>query len=156
MRPLSVSGLAVALIAGLWWALASPAAAEQPAAVQLSVDVIYADGSGQGVDPQLRGVDRQLNRQFRYSTYRLLGQHRLFQAMGQDGRVSLPGGRHLQVLPQGVSDGGAVVLMISIRQGERFVMPNMVLKLANRGTVLVGGPVHEAGVLILAITAGVQ
>lgn len=122
---------------------------------QLTVEVIYADNSGQGVDPRLHRFEQQLNRQFRYSTYRLLGQHQLFQAIGQEGQVLLPGGRQLRMLLQGMSEGTAV-LLTSVRQGERVVVPNMVLRLANRGTILVGGPVHEAGVLILAIRAEIQ
>lgn len=118
--------------------------------VQLTVRVIYAANSGKGVDGQLADLAPQL-RNFSYTTYQLLGRHELFQPIGQSGTVSLPGGRQLQLTPQGIT-GGAVVLLASIQQEGQSLL-NTQLKLANRGTILVGGPVHAGGVLILAVSA---
>ena len=121
-------------------------------AIQLSVRVIYAANTGKGVDGQLSDLSRQL-RMFRYTTYELMGQHRLFRSIGQRGSVSLPGGKTLQLTPQGIT-GGSVVLLASIRHGGNTLL-NTELKLANRGTILVGGPLHAGGVLILAISAAI-
>jgi hypothetical protein len=118
--------------------------------VRLGVDVIYASQDGQDFDPNLAHVERQL-RTFRYSSFRRLGSHQLVRSIGQQGTISLPGGRSLLLAPQGIS-GGSVVLLLSIQGGGKAPF-NTELKLANGGTILVGGPGHEAGVLILAITA---
>jgi hypothetical protein len=145
-----LAGLAAAclLLAGPW------ARAGGADSVQLAVDVIYADSSNQGVDAQLAHLRSQL-RTFSYSTYRLLDRHQLNlpvnQPGGRPGHVALPGGRLLVLIPQGFS-GESVVMLTSIQQGGQVLL-NSQLKLTNRGTILVGGPVHENGVLILAITA---
>jgi hypothetical protein len=140
---------AVALLISLTAAGLPPPAAGADA-VRLGVDVIYASNEGQRVDPSLAGVERQL-RTFRYSSFRRLGSHQLVRSIGQQGTIPLPGGRTLLLAPQGVS-GGSVVLLLSIQGGGRAPF-NTELKLANGGTILVGGPAHEAGVLILAVTA---
>jgi hypothetical protein len=140
---------------GLLVALSSagrPTLAAGADAIRLGVEVIYASNEGQRVDPSLAHVERQL-RAFRYSSFRQLGSHALVQSIGQQGTVPLPGGRTLLLAPQGIS-GGSVVLLASIQGGGRVLL-NTELKLANGGTILVGGPVHEAGVLILAITAAI-
>jgi len=141
-----------ALLVGLVLASAgSPLLAAAGEAVRLGVEVIYASNEGQRVDPSLAGVERQLRSSFRYSSYRRLDSHELVRSIGQQGTVPLPGGRTLLLAPQGVS-GGSVILLASIQGGGRALL-NTELKLANGGTILVGGPSHEAGVLILAITA---
>ncbi len=139
------TGLFVLLAVAGW-----PAFATGADPIRLGVEVIYASNEGQRVDPSLARVERQL-RAFRYSSFRQLGSHALVQSIGQQGTVPLPGGRTLLLVPQGVS-GGSVVLLASIQGGGKVLL-NTELKLANGGTILVGGPVHEAGVLILAITA---
>jgi hypothetical protein len=140
---------AVALLASLASA-ALPPPASGADTVRLGVDVIYASHEGQQVDPSLAHVEQQL-RTFRYSSFRRLGSHQLVRLVGQHGTIPLPGGRSLLLAPQGIS-GGSVVLLLSIQGGGRAPF-NTELKLANGGTILVGGPGHEAGVLILAITA---
>jgi len=120
-------------------------------AVRLGVQVIYASNDGQQVDPGLAGVERQLRSSFRFSSYQRLDSHELVRSIGQQGTIHLPGGRTLLLAPQGIS-GGSVVLLVSIQEGDR-PPSNSELKLANGGTILVGGIPHKAGVLILAITA---
>jgi hypothetical protein len=131
--------------------LTAPTLAAGADAIRLGVEVIYASNEGQRVDPNLARVERQLRSSFRYSSYQRLGTHELVRSIGQQGAVPLPGGRTLLLAPQGVS-GDSVVLLASIQGGGKVLL-NTELKLANGGTILVGGPVHEAGVLILAITA---
>jgi hypothetical protein len=144
-RPLAAVALLVSLASV---GLPQPAAGAD--AVRLGVDVIYASHEGQQVDPSLARVEQQL-RAFRYSSFRRLDSHQLVRSIGQQGTIPLPGGRTLLLAPQGIS-GGSVVLLLSIQGGGRAPF-NSELKLANGGTILVGGPGHEAGVLILAITA---
>ena len=141
-------------IAGLLLLLAAAAGLPTPApgadTVRLGIEVIYASNEGQQIDPSLARVKRQLQ-SFRYSSYRRLDSHELVRSIGQQGTVPLPGGRTLLLAPQGLS-GGSVVLLASIQESGRVLL-NTELKLASGGTILVGGPVYQAGVLILAITA---
>jgi len=147
-----LSGRTIAVWLLLWPASSgSPSLAAGGETVRLGVEVVYASNEGQRIDPSLARVERQLRASFRYSSYRRLDSHELVRSIGQQGTVPLPGGRTLLLVPQGVS-GGSVVLLASIQGGGRTIL-NTELKLANGGSILVGGPAHEAGVLILAITA---
>jgi hypothetical protein len=145
VRRLAAVVLLASLVSAGW-----PPSASGADAVRLGVDVIYASQVGEQFDPSLAHVERQL-RTFRYSSFRRLGSHQLVRSIGQQGTIPLPGGRSLLLAPQGIS-GGSVVLLLSIQGGGKAPF-NTELKLANGGTILVGGPGHEAGVLILAITA---
>lgn len=149
-RGVRVHCLAAAMLLASLASAGLPPPAAGADAVRLGVDVIYASDEGQQIDPSLAHVERQL-RTFRYSSFHRLGTHQLVRLVGQQGTISLPGGRTLLLAPQGIS-GGSVVLLLSIQGGGRAPF-NTELKLANGGTILVGGPGHEAGVLILAVTA---
>ncbi|MEW6324573.1 MAG: hypothetical protein AB1515_04225 [Nitrospirota bacterium] len=154
---MSASGfhrLAPLALALCWW-LGAATAVQGGERVQLAVDVIYADQSSRGVDPQVGRLRSELQRFKGYSTYRAMGRHVLNLSVGdpggQPGHVMLPGGKVLVLIPQGIS-GKAVVLLASIQEGGHALL-NSQLKLADGGTILVGGPVYEDGVLILAIGA---
>ncbi len=121
-------------------------------AAEIRVEVIHASNTDQGFDTSLARIHRQLSDLFNYSTYNLLEEKTLTGAIGTRQQMALPAGRSLEITPVR-SDGKFLDLHVVIRDGPRNFLDTD-FRLAHQGTILVGGPRHDGGVLIIAITAG--
>ena len=123
------------------------------AADTVSVDVgsIYASNEGSSVDPALANIRGKLRAMFDYTNYKMLDRKRRALAVGETGDFDLPGGRVMRVKPL-PSEGKKVRLSIHIQEGSKSLL-STTLGLSRGGMVLVGGPSHEAGVLIFLISA---
>jgi hypothetical protein len=119
----------------------------------VSVDVgsVYASNEGTTIDPALEMIRGKLQSMFNYTSYRMLDRKRRSLSVGETGEFELPGRRAMRATPL-ASRGGKVRLSIRISDGPRNLLTTT-LGLRRGGMVLVGGPSHQAGVLILIISA---
>lgn len=120
-------------------------------AVAVDVGSVYASSEGSSVDPALANIRGKLRAMFDYSNYKMLDRKRKTLAVGETGDFGLPGGRTMQVKPL-PAEGRKVRLSVQIREGGKSLLATT-LGLSRGGMVLVGGPSHEAGVLIFIISA---
>ena len=129
------------------------AAVRSEAADTVTVDVgsVYASNEGTSVDPALGTIRGKLRSMFNYTSYRMLDRKRRALSVGETGEFELPGRRAMRATPL-PSRGEKVRLSIRISDGPRNLLTTT-LGLRRGGMVLVGGPSHEAGVLILVISA---
>ena len=93
----------------------------------------------------------QLERLFRYSSYKLVKRENRDVGWGDPVDVELPGGRFLRVMPKSAG-GERVSLDVMLRKDQRVLMDTE-FTVRPHGTVMVGGPKHEDGVLIIWIGA---
>ena len=119
------------------------------APVNLTVQVIHASNTGTTVDPALAKIRSQLG-SMKYSSYKLLETRPFSTTVGAKHAMPLPGGKTLDLYPYGLS-GGGLELMVTITDGSKRLL-DTTFRLANRATILVGGPAHADGVLIVAIS----
>lgn len=117
--------------------------------ISLSVQVIHASNQGTAVDPALAKIRSQLS-SLTYSNYRLLDTHPLSTKLGAKHAIPLPGGRTLDLYPYGLSDG-RLELLVTITEGSTRILDTTV-RLSNNSTIVVGGPSHAGGVLIVALS----
>ena len=123
------------------------------ATVPLRAQVIYAANQPGGVDSRLGGLAGELQKTFRYSMYQLLDAPQGTVALNQPWRTGLPGGRSLEIVPTAIQEGQySLTVRVLGPAGQALV--NTAVRLRTGATVLVGGPTHETGVLIIAISAG--
>ncbi len=141
--------LAFALAAAMGFAEAAPAAAGEQ--VQVQVGTVYATNSGEHFDQGLEAMRKQLERLFRYSSYKLVKRESRDVGWGDPVNVELPGGRFLRVLPKSAG-GERVSLDVMLRKNQHVLMDTE-FTVRPHGTVMVGGPRHEDGVLIIWIGA---
>ena len=129
------------------------AAVPSEAADTVTVDVgsVYASNEGTSIDPALGTIRGKLRSMFNYTSYRMLDRKRRSLSVGEAGEFDLPGRRTMRATPRSVR-GDKVRLYIQISDGPRNLLATT-LGLRRGGMVLVGGPSHEAGVLILIISA---
>jgi len=133
--------------------LAGGAGSRCLAADTVSVDVgtVYASNEGSSVDPALNHIRGKLQSMFNYSSYKMLDRKRRSLALGETGDYELPGRRTMHISPLPAKEN-KVRLSVNIREGGKNLL-STTIGLSRGGMVLVGGPTHEAGVLILIISA---
>ena len=119
-------------------------------AIQTEVRTILASQGKPFIDPQLRGLVRELQSLFRYSSYELLSRKNLNLQLDKSGSVSLPGSRALKITPKGIS-GERATLNLEILKSNRQIF-STVIKLRNGSSITVGGPKHKNGYLLFNIS----
>ncbi len=131
-----------------------PLAAFAQERVALEVGTVLATSSSTHIDAQLATVRGQLERLFvnkGYTSYRLVKQEKSEVSCGNPATFEIPGGRHLQVMAKDTR-GGRVSLNVALMK-DRHTLMRTDLTLGKRGTIMVGGPRYEDGVLIIWIGA---
>jgi len=120
--------------------------------VSLQAQVIYAANQAGGVDSRLGNLADNLQKTFRYSMYQLLDTPKGSAALNETWRTGLPDNRSLEITPTAIKDG-QYSLTVRVLGSDGKPSVNTVVRLRRGSTVLVGGPSHQKGVLIIAISA---
>lgn len=120
--------------------------------VALNAQVIYAANQPGGVDARLGHLAESLQKTFRYSMYQLVDAPRGSTALNAMWRNALPDNRWLEITPTTIQDG-QYSLTVRVVGSDGKASVNTVVRLRRGSTVLVGGPSHQKGVLIIAISA---
>ncbi len=120
------------------------------------------------VDARLAAYSQKLTSLFAYTRYAFLGRMQTQATFGEPSRIAIPGRFTLVVEPQRFEgeDRRRIEMLVTLSrdvprqptpEGRRPTDPEILLRtrirLENGGTVLLGGPPIESGVLILALSA---
>lgn len=119
--------------------------------VRVEVEIIYASNQPRPTQRSLSGLRSQLQSTFNFASYHLLEKRAMELSRGRAGRVSIPGGKHLSVELEEVSQERAK-LMIKISDRRREPDSTMI-SMSPGQTVLLGGYKYRDGSLIIAIRA---
>ncbi len=133
------------LLLGAW--LEAGEVAQQ---VDLRIGSILASNQSNDFDPRLAKMKNQL-KVFKYQSYKLIKEDHQKAGWNADASFEIPGGRSLIVVPQG-RQNNQLSLKVRLLEGEKPVLDTTV-RLREGGNLLLGGPPHEGGVLILSISA---
>jgi len=148
-RPVTLGVVVAALLAIARGADAL--AQESPGWVDLQINGVLATDTNEGVDVKLADMSDRLRSLFSYTTYRLVSHQDGLIEFGTVVAFTLPGGRILNVQPRGMVDD-MIAMQLVMFQGAEPIMTTE-LRLKNRGTLMVGGPRYEKGMLIVSIAA---
>jgi hypothetical protein len=121
------------------------------AEVQTRVRIIGASNVGSSIDPSLRDVHDQLGTLFNFTSYRLLRDLNLHLVGNQPAEVPVHKGRSMEVTLIG-EYRNTVELRIRIKRDGMNILDTQV-RLSQGRTILIGGPKHGEGEIILAISA---
>ena len=149
LRPGSLTFLIIAITAfgTPGFSYAQPA----PKQVFVYIDSVMAADTNEGTDPRLSPLDKKLRGLFGFSTYSLIGHNEGQTDCGKMIAFMLPGGKILHVQPRAIDDD-MIAMEIVLFDGTRPMMTTD-LKLKNNGTLIVGGPRYEQGMMIISIGA---
>ncbi len=149
LRPGSLTFLIIAITA-----LGTPGlscAQTAPRQVTVYIDTVLAADTHEGVDKRLVPMMPKLNGLFSFSTYSLVNHQEGETECGKMIAFTIPGGKILHVQPRAV-DGDMIAMEIVLFDGTRPMMTTD-LKLKNGGTLIVGGPRYEQGMMFMSIGA---
>jgi hypothetical protein len=149
--PALVQRFAMRAVLLLLLSLLAAVPSEAADTVTIDVGAVYASNEGSSIDPALGTIRGKLQSMFNYTSYRMLDRKRRSLSVGEAGEFELPDRRTMRATPL-PSRGDKVRLSIRISDGPRNLLATT-LGLRRGGMVLVGGPSHKAGVLILLISA---
>jgi hypothetical protein len=117
--------------------------------LQVSVEVIKADRNSREVDPQLKDLVKELTPVLNYSGFTLLKKSVIKLAPEEKAEVILSSSRMLRLQFLGFeADQARLLVRIVEKELETF---RTTLLIVDKGSVLIGGPPHEGGVLLLRI-----
>jgi hypothetical protein len=117
--------------------------------LHVSVEVIKADRNSREVDPQLKNLVKELTPVLNYSGFTLLKKSVIKLAPEEKAEVILSSSRMLRLQFLGFeADQARLLVQIVEKDLETF---RTTLLFVNKGSVLIGGPPHEGGVLLLRI-----
>jgi hypothetical protein len=145
----------VQLFSLLWLALASwlYAAESAPQSVQVTVWSILAGNKGDEFDPKLKALEQQL-KPLKHHSYKALKEETQNIPWRGSKAFEIPGGRSLTISTQEFQNN-RIGLKIRLTQGDKPLIDTTV-KIANKGNIILGGPPHEGGSLVLSISAAAQ
>jgi hypothetical protein len=123
-------------------------------ALQVRVEVVKADRDSKVVDPRLEGLVKELGPVLNYTGFSLLKAAELNLQAKKKQEVILSPDRLLQVEFLGLDQGKARLSVVILEKEEESFRTTLVV--VDKGTVLIGGPPHEGGVLLLRISAEFQ
>jgi hypothetical protein len=140
MRFLTIS----TFFAGLLFAEAAQAQVQ----FKMSIRVIHATKDGNRVDPGISDLKSDLA-QLAFTSFKLLDGHTKTVFDREVVALEFPGSRWLEVRTRGVAKNGALKVSLKVRDLKFKARA----KVGAGSTVLLGGPPHQGGSIILAVTA---
>ncbi|MBU4426496.1 MAG: hypothetical protein L6406_13475 [Desulfobacterales bacterium] len=120
--------------------------------ILVNVEVIKATRNSTEIDPQLQDLVKELAPVLNYSGFSLLKKIEIRLVQKGKGDVILSSGRVLELEFLGFEDKQARLLVRIVEKGEQTFRTTLLM--VDKGSVLIGGPPHHDGVLLLRIGAG--
>ncbi len=133
-------------------AMSSPAIAGDR--VTTNIRIIHASSAPAHMDPGLNDLGKELQSVFKYTAYRLLSRKSLTLDYRTTGRISLPGGRTLEISPTNFNKG-RIKFKINILKKNTPVFGTEIL-LKNGSSITIGGPEYRNGYLLFNISGTTQ
>ena len=121
------------------------------AQVQTRVRIIQASNVGSTIDPSLRDVHDQLGSLFSFTSYRLLRDEQISLAEKRPVEISAHQGIGLEISLVSKQRDVAELRIKIKRDGTEIL--NTQVRLSPGRTVVIGGPKHSDGTIILAFSA---
>ena len=129
------------------------AADTAPQAVQVTVRSILASNQSDEFDPKLKNLEQQL-KPLKQRSFRALKDDTQTIPWQGSKAFEIPGGRSLTVATQEFQNN-RIGLKIRLTQGDKPLI-DTVVKIPNKGNIILGGPAHDGGSLVLSISAVAQ
>ena len=136
------------LFAGLFLLLSSPSSAGEPTQFKLTIRVVHAVTQGSGVDPALKDLTTDLQ-QLNFGGFTLLDRHSKVAYDREVIALEFPGSRWLELRTKGQTKKGDLKLKLNIRDLGFKAKATV----GDGRTIIVGGPPHKGGRILLAVTA---
>ncbi len=144
----------IAFLMVLTLSLLPVSALAETSEAQVSVTVVLASPNGGTVDPELNSMIEDLQKLFTQYSYKKLDQFDLSLQLEEEKTVQIQNGSSLKVEYLGI-EKDKINLHLMIKEGGKELI-NTNFSIAKGGTIIIGGPSHKDGKLVLAIQASIN
>ncbi len=127
--------------------MVADARGEPPQQIELEIVVSQISEEAGSIDPRAERLHRELSKQWRYQSLRVLETRRMKLAIDEVGELELPTGRKIRVKPLLVDERGAL-LAVDL---EGTLQTDMRVK--NGHLVIIGADRYEQGKLVISLEA---
>ncbi len=127
--------------------MVADARGEPPQQIELEIVVSQISEEAGSIDPRAERLHRELSKQWRYQSLRVLETRRMKLAIDEVGGLELPTGRKIRVKPLLVDERGAL-LAVDL---EGTLQTDMRVK--NGHLVIIGADRYEQGKLVISLEA---
>lgn len=117
--------------------------------IRVMVQTVLASQDTKYVDPRLRSLIGELQTVLRYSSYKLLNQHKLKLKLNETGAVSLPDKRTMKVTPLNMKKNRVTLKLLILKKKKQVFQTE--IQLLNQKNLVVGGLKHKNGYLLFNI-----
>jgi hypothetical protein len=148
MRPFHI--FALALLIPIFWVPQTVAADDT---IKVRIKTILASHGEQaaGIKAFADGVLNELQSVFKYVSYKEIDTSHLDLTLGETKEAPLPGKRFLKITSNGIQNNRARLLLQLVRKNKRLF--ETAIELQNNGSLIVGGPPHQDGVLMFKVSS---
>lgn len=122
--------------------------------VFFSAEIVKAERGTDHIDPELENLVKELSPVLNFTGFSLLKKSEFPLKLNEKESIILPEGRTLEISLENLEDGQARVLAVILEKEKEIF--RTVLLMADNGSVMIGGPPHENGVLLLRIKANMK
>ena len=142
--------MTTALLAPFFWGAHTVAA---QTTIHVKINTILASHGEQtaGIKAFTDGVLNELQSVFKYASYKEIDKSQMHLADGQTEEASLPGQRFIKVTSNGVHNNRAKLMLQLLKNNKQLFQT--AIELQNNGSLIVGGPVHQDGVLLFKVSS---
>ena len=128
-----------------------PAGADPTSILHVNIDIINAHRNSAVVDPQLKGLVKELGPVLNFSGFSLIKKSKVLLKINDKTRLKLSHNRRIELKLLAFDDEKAR-LLVRILENKKETFKTVLLLIDN-GSALIGGPPHEGGTLLLRIRA---
>ena len=128
-----------------------PVAAQTTIHVKINTILASHGEQAAGMKAFADGMLNELQSVFKYASYKELNKSQMALNKGQTKKATLPGKRFLKVTSNGVQNNRAKLMLQLMKNNKRLFQT--AIELQNNGSLIVGGPVHQDGVLLFKVSS---
>lgn len=142
----TLSGIAPALVVGLWLLAAGVPAAAEGETIPVNVLVTHISNEGvPGIDPSAQFLDQRLRGQFIYDSMRVVKKRRINLQLDEVSEFNLPSGKAVRLRP--IHKGEAGVLMAVDVEGAA----KLDIRVKSHHPVVIRAGPYKGGSLVLSL-----
>jgi len=119
----------------------------------IKVQIIEAGKDSDHIDINLTKAVESLKKTLSYSSFKLISEKTFYLHTGQTGKMPLPGGSKLEIIPQKIISKNAVIEIFITQESKEIF--NTVIETIDKGSTIIGGPKTGSEIILIRLVTDI-
>ena len=119
----------------------------------IKVQIIKAGKDSDHIDINLTEAVESLKKNLNYSSFKLISGKTFYLHAGQTGKMPLPGGSKLEIIPQKITSEKAVIEFFITQENKKIF--NTVIETIDKGSAIIGGPKTGSEIILIRLVTDI-